>query len=51
MTKNNQKIHYQKPSEMTKKELKSWIEWAEEELEEYKDFIQELKVELSLREK
>ena len=34
---------------MTKKELQDWINWAENEKQEYKDFIRILKQALKLK--
>ena len=36
-------------NKMTKVELKDWIDWAENEISEYRDFVRDLKIELKKR--
>ena len=43
------KFKYCEPKEMTKKELKDWIEWATEEVGEYNQLLRTLYKELSKR--
>ena len=42
-------MKYRPPEKMTKLELKDWLGWAENELQEYKHFIKTLKGELRKR--
>lgn len=45
-----EKYKIKQKEEMSVKELKDWINWAEEEMREYRDFADELREELKTRE-
>lgn len=40
---------YTEPKDMTKRQLKDWIEWTTEEVSEYQEFINVLTKELKKR--
>ncbi len=40
---------FKDPKEMSKKDLRYWLNWAQEEMMEYQDLIQELMAELKKR--